>query len=295
MPARRPIVIRVTTIRSHELGDALRAAMERAGFNGRSLAKQLGWSESKLSRLLSGQLNVPELDIAAFLALCRVTGPERDRLLRLAREQTTPGWLQQHDSKLPEQLKTLINHEAKAIEITEFQPIRIPGLLQTGDYARALIERIANVPASEVEDRVTARLARQGIYASWPRPNFTFYVHELALWLPVGGPEVMSDQLHELMRLGVRSYITIKIIPAAFGAHARTAGACTLMEFEEFAPVIYIEEETAGHFLEEPAQIAAYRRIFSALGDCALGEQDSRDMIAGLAVQLYGEDSDDRD
>jgi hypothetical protein len=263
-------------------------AMERAGLNGKRTATILGWSESRVSRLLTGQLSVPEVDIAALLALCGVTGKERDRLLRLAREQDTPGWLQQHGSKLPEQLKTLIDHENKAVDITTFEPIRVPGLLQTGDYARGLLDRVANVFDDDVEGRVAARLARQSLFSRPQPPQCTFYLHEFVLRLPVGSAEVMSEQLHTLLRLGVRSYIDIRVIPTAYGAHAGTAGACRLMEFTEFKPVAYIEEETAGHFLEEVDEIAAYRRIFAALAKCALDEGQSRDLIASLAVELYG-------
>lgn len=295
MPAWPYSVDRVTTIRSRELGEALRIVMEEAGFKARQLARQLGWAESKMSRLLSGQVTVSELDIVAFLALCHVTGAERQRILRLARKQDGLGWLQQHHSKLPEQLKTLIDHETKAVRITAFEALIVPGLLQTSEYARGLIERIANVPPEEVESRVAARLARQNIYSESSHPHFMFFIHESALRLPVGGAEVMSNQLHELLRLAVRSYIEIRVVPTAFGAHAGTAGSCTLMEFDRFKPVVYIEEETAGHFLEEPAEIAAYRRIFSALTDYALDEGESKSLIAALAVEQYGEGSDDRD
>lgn len=263
--------------------------MERARFNGRQLALALGWSETKLSRLLSGQINVPERDLSAFLALCRIIGEERDRLLCMSRE-TTPGWLQQFAPSVPEQVKTLVDHELRATEIVQFEPIRIPGLLQSADYAEALIERVANVPSDEVQPRVAARMARKNIYREYQHPRFTFYIHEFALRLPVGGAEVMSDQLHDLLRFSVRKYITIRIVPAAFGAHPGSAGACRLMEFQDFKPMVYIEGETAGLFLEEDDEIAAYRRLFSALAKCALDEQASRDMIAALAVELYGED-----
>lgn len=258
--------------------------------NGRTLARRLEWSETKVSRLLSGQAIPPEIDVAAFLAVCGVTGSERERLLKLTRETATPGWLQQHGSVLPEQLKTLIDHENRAVEVLAFEEVRIPGLLQTGDYARCLLERSANVPPAEIPERVEARHRRQGIFARPGRPDFSFFVHEFALRLPVGGREVMSDQLHQLLRLSVRSYITIRLIPAAFGAHASMAGACRLMRFDDLKPVAYIEEQTAGHFLEETAEIAAYEKIFAALADCALDEEDSRERIAALAIELYGED-----
>jgi predicted XRE-type DNA-binding protein len=285
----------MTTIRSRELGDALRAAMERASLNGRRTATLLDWSESKVSRLLTGQITVSELDISAFMAVVGVTGKERTRLLKLAREQDTPGWLQQHGSNVPEQLKTLIDHESKATEVLAFEPIRVPGLLQTGDYARCLLERSANVPSNEIQDRVAARLGRRNMFSRLSRPQFTFFVHEFVLRLPVGGKDVMSEQLHELLRMGVRSYITIRVIRVDVGAHAAMTGACRLMRFEEFRPVVYVEEQTAGHFLEEPEEIAAYQGIFSALADCALDEGQSRDLIAATVIELYGEDLHDGD
>jgi len=139
------------TIRSRELGEGLRRAMERAGLNGAQVAHQLGLSPSWISRLLSGKRNVTAVQVAGLLAVCRVTGTERDRLLALCDEQHVPGWFQQHGSRLPQQLVTLIDHETMAVAISEFQEPGMPGLLQTGDYARALLSRSGTVPAEEVE------------------------------------------------------------------------------------------------------------------------------------------------
>ena len=266
-----------STIRSRELGDALRLAMERANLSGKRAAQVLDWSETKVSRMLTGRQPVTEADVSALLALCLVTGDEKERLLELAREHDRRGWLQQYGSSLPEQLQTLINHETRAIKITEFEALRVPGLLQTSDYARALIERVATVPSAEVDSRVNARMARQSIFSRDRRPHFDFYLHELVFRLPVGGPDVMSEQMHHLLRMSVRSYINIRVIPASYGAYACTAGACRLMESAEFRPVVYIEEQTAGHFLEEPAEIAAYRKVFTAFANCALDEGQSKD------------------
>jgi hypothetical protein len=190
---------------------------------------------------------------------------------------------------MPEQLKTLIDHENKAVEITDFQALVVPGLLQTGDYARSVISRIANIPAGEVQDRVAARLARKSLFSREYRPKFVFFLHEFVLRLPVGDREIMSEQLHDLLRMAVRSYISIRVIPTSYGAHAGTAGSCRLMEFSEFKPVVYREEETAGHFLEDRDEIAAYRNIFTSLANSALDEGQSRDLIARLAIDLYAD------
>ncbi len=290
MPHREP------TIRSRELGDGLRQAMEQAGLTGKQAAQMLSWSPSFVSLLLSGKRGASEVDIAAFLGVCRAKGPERDRLLALCREQDNPGWFQQHGSRLPKQLVTLIDHENKAVAISVFEATLVPGLLQTGEYARAVISRIANVPPGEVDDRVAARLARQSLFSRDRPARFAFYLHESVLRTPVGGPAVMAEQLRHLQRMSERSYLTVRVVPVALGAHAAMAGAFWLMEFAEFKPVAYLESETSSVFLEKPEEIRAYRNILGALADTALGEGQSRELIAALATGLYadGEDHDDR-
>ncbi|MGH3977784.1 MAG: helix-turn-helix domain-containing protein [Pseudonocardiaceae bacterium] len=286
---------REPTIRSRELGDGLRRAMEQAGLNGKQVAHLLGWSPSWVSRLLSGKRGATEVQVAAFLGMCRVKGKERDRLLALCQEQNTPGWFQQHGSRLPKQLVTLIDHENKAVWIGDSQLVFVPGLLQTGEYARAVISGNVNVPAEEVEERVAARLARQSLLSRDRPAQFTFYVHELVLRTPVGGPAVMSEQLHHLLRMSVRSSVTLRVVPASLGAHAGMSGAFTLLEFAEFRPVVYLESETSTLFLEKSQETAAYRRILGALAETALDEGDSRELIATVATDLYPdrEDHDD--
>jgi transcriptional regulator with XRE-family HTH domain len=290
MPHRDP------TIRSRELGEGLRQAMQNAGLNGKQAAQLLDVTPSYVSMLLAGKRGASELDIAAFLGVCRVRGAERDRLLGLCREQDNPGWLQQHGSRLPKQLVTYVDHENKAVTIEDFQSTLVPGLLQSGEYARAVISRIANVPPDEVDDRVAARLARQSLFSRDRPARFTFYLHESALRLPVGGRAVMAEQLRHLQRMSMRSYVTLRVVPVALGAHAATGGSFIFMEFSEFKPVVYLESETTSLFLEKPEEIQAYRRILGVLADTALGEGQSRELIADVATGLYadGEDHDDR-
>jgi transcriptional regulator with XRE-family HTH domain len=287
---------REPTVRSRELGDGLRQVMRRAGLSGKEAAHLLGWSPSWVSRLLSGKRGATEVDVAAFLGVCRVRGPERDRLLALCQEQHVPGWLQQHGSRLPKQLVTLIDHENRAVRVSAFEATLVPGLLQTGEYARAVIRRIVNVPPDEVDDRVAARLARQNLFSRDRPARFTFYLHESVLHTPVGGHAVMRDQLHHLLRMSTRPYLVIRLVPISLGAHAATAGSFRLMEFADFKPVAYLESETSSLFLEKPEEITAYRNILGALAQGALGEGQSRELIATLTTEFYGnrEDHDTR-
>ena len=163
MPHREP------TIRSRELGDGLRQALEKVGLSGKQAAKNLNCTPSYVSMLLAGKRVMREVDIAAFLGMCGVSGPERDRLLALSRDQDNPGWLQQHGSRLPKQLLTLMDHENKAITISDFQPMVVPGLLQTGEYARALIRETVNVPPAS-SSGVTFRLPIRSTRSRLARP-----------------------------------------------------------------------------------------------------------------------------
>ena len=144
--------------------------------------------------------------------------------------------------------------------------------------------------------RVAARLARQSLFSRDHPVRFIFYLHELVLRLPVGGPAVMADQLHHLQRMSLRPHRTLRVVPAALGVHAAINGSFLLMEFAEFRPVVYLEAETSSLFLETPAEIEAYQRILAMLGEVALGEEESRERIAALATELYAdrEDHDDR-
>ena len=277
---------REPTMRSRELGEGLRRAMETAGLSGVEAARRLDWSPSRVSRMLSGTRGTTEVDVAMFLTVCGVRGRERKRLLAVCQDQGVPGWLQEYGDRLPKQLVTLVDHEDKAQRITDFEATWVPGLLQTPDYARSLISSVITVPADEVEERVAARLARQELFGRGTGARFAFFVHETALRLPVGGAAVLSDQLHHLLRMSVRPPITVRVIPTAVGAHAGLDGSFRLLEFQEFHPVVYLESTTTALFLERSEQVTAYRRILHALAEVALDEGHSRDLIATAAQEL---------
>ncbi|MGH3718486.1 MAG: helix-turn-helix domain-containing protein [Pseudonocardiaceae bacterium] len=283
---------REPTIRSRELGEGLRTAMERAGLTGKQVADQLGLSQSWISRLLAGKRKATAVQVAGFLDMCRVTGEERDRLLELCEDEHNLGWLQQRGAPLPQQLVTLIDHERKAVTISAFQAQTVPDLLRTGDYAHALLRRSSNTPEREVDGLVAATLARQSLLSRENPADFTYYVHESALRLPVGGAVVMSEQLQQLLRMSLRPYLTLRVVPIALGAHAAMAGSFTLLEFADFRPVVYLENEVSGLFLETPVEIDAYQRILGALEKTALGAEESRELIAALDTELYPDRED---
>jgi hypothetical protein len=188
----------------------------------------------------------------------------------------------------PEQLRTLADHQNRAVRITGFDALTVPALLQTADYARSVLTRKVTVEPEASEAWVVDRIASQGVFDRGQPPHCTLFVHEFALRLPVGSKATMSHQLHHLVSMSVRPYVAVRVIPISAGAHAGLAGSCCLMEFADFCPVVSVELETAGYFLEEPAEIAIYEKIVSSLTAVALGKQESTQLIGKLAVDLYG-------
>jgi hypothetical protein len=257
--------------------------MEQTGLNGKRTAQILDWSESRLSRFITGKLAVSELEISAMAAVFGVTGAERERLLCLSREPATASW------ELSEHWRTLIDLQDTAVRVVTFDAVTVPVLVRTADYARSVLARSVTVQSDAVEMHAADRMAccERVLGASHP-PRCTLFVHEFALRLPVGSAQIMYDQLHHLLRMGARSYVSVRVIPASAGAYAGVAGSFCLMEFTDFSPVVSVEQDTAGYFLDEPATVAVYEKIVTSLAAVALGRNESDQLIGGLAVDLYG-------
>jgi transcriptional regulator with XRE-family HTH domain len=288
MDDRRP------TVRSRELGEGLRRAMEYGGYNQTTIAHRLGWSQGRVSRLLAGKRGGNGYDVAGFVAVCGIPNEEKERLMALCLDYDKPGWFLQHGPVVPMQVITLIDYETKTTSIDDFQTTLVHGLLQTGHYAREVIIHNVNLPLNEIEDRVQARLARQSVLSRNRPPRCIFYMHEFVLRTPVGGPAVMSDQLHHLLRVSVRPGITIRVVETKVGAHAGMSGPFTLMNVPQFKPIVYLDSEISSLFLETPIEIDAYRNILSALEEAALDEGQSRQLITSLA-EAYEADREDHD
>lgn len=276
------------TVRSRELGRALARAATAKGFNGRMLASTLTWSESRVSRLLSGKRGTTIVDIAAFLAICGITGPKRDELLELAQNAYEPGWWQQYDNRLPARHLTLIEHEDAAVAVTDFQTHLVPGLLQTREYTRALMRTLPVIPEEEIDERTELRWKRQDIFDRHHPARFRFFVDEHVLTRTTGfGRRVESEQVHHLLRMAVRPHVEIRVIPDAAGIHAAHE-PFKLLEFSELNPVVFIENMTSALFLERKEPVAGHRHVVADLDRIALDEGQSRAWLASLASALGG-------
>src|SRR5215472_16906159 len=188
------------TLRARRLALELLRRREAAGLTREEAARQLEWSTSTIFRIETGRSRPQPGNVRVLLELYGVTGPERDGLFRLAREARQPGWWHSFRDVLPNPYEVYIGLEAGAASIRNFEPIVVPRLLQTADYAREMFRRgPRELDRDEVERRVEVRVARQQILAREDRPRLWAVVDEAVIRRVVGGPAVMREQLRHLI------------------------------------------------------------------------------------------------
>lgn len=274
MPRRNSSVV------GREFGIGVRNAIEQTKMTHREIARMLDWDESKLSDLVRGKGGVTETELLQLLAFCRVPPAEVRHLLALFRETRETGYLQIPPDGLPDQVRSLIDQERLANVITVWSMNLIPGRLQTADYMRAVVDAGARDKSINYEEVIAARLARRELF-HWSR-EFVFYIHEQALRLPVGGDEVMKDQLLHLLAMAQRSYVTMRILPTAIGAHAGLSGSFMQLKYEKFEPVVFLESQNTSLFLEDKGSLAIYDKVLKLLDRQALGAEQSKELINGI-------------
>lgn len=273
---------RISTARGREFGEGVRAALAAAGLSSRRACELLDWDPGKLSDLVNGKGGSTEVELGILLGLCRTPAPERDHLLALFRETDVKGWWQEHGASHPIRPRTWIGHLNIANALTSWQPLMVHGLLQLPDYMRAVTLASANAPVDEADARVEARLAMQEVFRQ--RLQCTFYIHEQALLIPVGGAQRLSEQLHHLLRMSVRPYITLRMVPTEVGAHAGFGGAFDLLTFDKIQPVVFLDTENSSLIVEAPTSVGSYEKVVASLDRTALNAEESRRRITKLAA-----------
>ena len=275
-----------STMRSRALGDEIRIVMERANITGKRLAGRLGWSETRVSRILTGMSPASDLDTASILALCGVTGERRETLLKLAGLESLYHWETPRNA--------LAGQMHNVARITELQESMIPNLLQIPDYTRSILSRTTNFSSEEMDSWITKTERGQSVCNNSKGPSCAFFVHERVLHLPVGNRAVMSQQLGRLLTVGARRNVSIRVVPAEFGAYPGMGNPFCLLEFAGgLMPATYNEDEDTGHFNEEPARIECIKQVIYGLGAIAYGVEQSRDAIQQVLTDRFFDDKDD--
>lgn len=264
------------TARARELGDRLRQLRKAAGLTGQELADKLGWSTATVSRTESGYRKINEMNVVRYAAFCGVEPDRLDELLNLCREGVSAGFW------MPRELNSLIFYESTASELHNYEPMAVPGLLQTEHYAAALMSR-EQLPPELLRRRVEMRMERQRLLNQASAVRLRFYVHEQALRLPVGGYQVMNEQMLKLVLLADVPWISIRILPIDRGERSTCGGSFVLFEYPEHSPLVYMEDGVVHMFIEDDRAVLKYQRRLDSIARVALSEKQSRVLLAGLA------------
>ncbi|MEE6309000.1 helix-turn-helix transcriptional regulator [Plantactinospora veratri] len=245
------------------VGAQLRRLREERGLTRAEAAEPIRASESKISRMELGRVGFKERDVLDLLSLYGVHDEqERATLLTRVREANTSSWWHPYSDVTPNWFQRYLGLEATATLIRSYEVQFVPGLLQTEEYARAVV-RLGHGSAreDEVARRVRLRMERQQVLTRPDPPMFWAVVDEAALRRPVGGPQVMRDQLEALISIVTKMpNVRLQVIPLAAGGHAAAGGAFTILRFpqQELADLVYIEQLTSALYLDKREDVDCY-------------------------------------
>ena len=269
------------TVRQRELGTRLRQLRTELGLTVDDVGEKLLCSATKISRMETGARRPSLRDVRDLCGVYGVDEPTSADLMRLAREAREQGWWMQYGDLA---VGAYIGLEEAATSITSFTMYYVPALLQTEDYARAIIKAIAPKMDPRIhQQRVEARLRRQQLLDRDTPPSYRVLLDEAVLHRRVGGSAVMAAQLDRILELERESRTTVQVIPFDVGAHAAQDSNFVLLEFDEpLSPVVFIEGLTNHQYQERKADLARYREAVEYLRDSALSPRDSVLRIAEM-------------
>jgi transcriptional regulator with XRE-family HTH domain len=274
-------VARPTSTARLELGTELRRL--RGDRRGADVSSALGWSESKLSRIETAHTGISEADLDRLLTTYDVRAEDRDRLRDLARRGRVRAWWTPYRSSVPDPYDEYVALEAEAVAICEWEAQIIPGLLQTDEYARSVIEVGADIgDIDTIQRRLALRMARQAVLTRDPPPALQLIVDEAVLYREVGGLDVLCRQLTRLVEASHRPGLELLVLPFSAGAHAGQTESFMVLEFVEGtrSPVVHSEGLTGGLFRVTPHEVEVYQDALDDLRERALSPEESRTVIA---------------
>lgn len=278
------------TLLRRRLGAELARLRRKAGYTRDGAAEGMGWSVSKMQYIENAKFKRPnQNDIRALLELYGITdSSEQDAVIRLVRESGKRGWWHKYRDVLPNWFESYIGLEADASQFRTYEAVVIPGLLQTEEYARAVIaaEMVGNVP-EEIERTVSVRMSRQELLSDSQR-RFWVVIDEAALHRNVGGTDVMREQYDRLLAIAELPAMTLQVLPFAGGEYPGMRGPFVILGFLENADpdVVYLENETSSLYLEEDDEIARYSGVFDHLRANALSPADSIALVSRMRREV---------
>ncbi|MCX4097497.1 helix-turn-helix domain-containing protein [Nocardia sp. alder85J] len=248
------------------VGTQLRKLREARKISPQQAGERIRGSHAKISRLELGRTGYKERDIVDLLDLYGVDDPlQRDAFLKLVRKANEQGWWHGYSDLLPAWFENYLGLEGAAKSIRTFEAQLVPGLLQTEDYARAVVSLAHN--GLETARRVELRRERQKILEQQTGPTLWAILDESVLRRTVGGNEVMRAQIQHLIRMAEHPSVSIQVLPYTAGGHTAVGCSFTILRFAEpeLPDIVYIEQLQSAQYLDRPTDLDLYRQVMDQL------------------------------
>jgi transcriptional regulator with XRE-family HTH domain len=272
------------------LGSQLRKLRESKGISRDQAGQCIRASESKISRMELGRVGFKERDVADLLALYGVEDEEtRDVVMNLVERANEPGWWHRFNDLLPSWFQAYVGLEEAAERIRTYEVQFVPGLLQTKEYARAVIMAGAvGAAPEEIARRVDLRLERQRILDGENSPKFWAVIDEAALRRPIGGVDVMRGQIQHLIDLMNQPNVTIQVIPFSYGGHAAEGGAFSILRFADpdLPDIVYVEQLASALYLDKREEVDRYSEVMERLCAVSTTPTETVDLLRQIMADL---------
>lgn len=279
-----------TSVHQRRVAAELRRLRELALLTADEVATNLGWSASKVSRVENARIRLKPADVERLLGLYNVEREQRDTLLSLVAVDGRKKWWDAYADILTPEYLTLISFEAEASAARNYEPMVVPGMLQTERYARRVIhmwQSITNVPPPDLERRLEARMTRQQVITSDHPLELKVVIDEAVLRRQIDERAVMREQLLHLAEAAELPNVEVQILPLS-GKHVTATGPLMSLRIPDFGDVVYLEDFLDGHlYIDDAAVIYQHALVFNQLSNAALSAEESRRLIVRTADELW--------
>jgi transcriptional regulator with XRE-family HTH domain len=278
-------------VAARRLRTELRDARVAAGLTQEQVAEAMDVSPSKIIRIENGSVKVSKSDLEAMLNHYKIVDDaKREELLALGGEARKRSWWSQYRQVAAKGMLEFIQEESAASGVISFQPLLVPGLLQTEQYAHSSIRSLdPRLTTKQVDARVELRMRRQELFRRDDPPQMHFILGEAVVRTLVGGKEVMRGQIRHLIDRVGESYMTVQIVPFSAGIHFGMLTPFVVLEFQDEGDhdVLYLENPDFGLIIrDKPDEIRVYRQAFEQLGKISLEASDSVAYLSMLAHEM---------
>ncbi|WP_190394723.1 helix-turn-helix domain-containing protein [Nocardiopsis deserti] len=271
-----------------KLGAHLRKLRSDGKLTGARVASNIGCAPSTISKFEGGSLVPDPEQLDKLLDLFHVEeSGERESLHRLLDDASEAGWWEAYDEVLPPRFDTYIGLELDAVSVNAYETTLVHGLLETREYASAVLHGATfGKPPEDIDLLVDVRMRRKELFDREPPLRLSVVMEEAALMRPIGGTEVMREQIQHLIKEQAKPHISLQVLPFSLGAHVGLNGNVALLEFQDQPPVAHAEGSTGNSFLLKPREVRRCKLLLKRLEEIALSPEDTTNYLSKTLKEL---------